>query len=96
MKFQEETTQLNTESESKILSIQKRCQTQITSLNADFEKDKERIRNGEKAKVEKAKVEKAKVLKVLKKKAEEARLVKAKAEEAKVENERPSTWIDSR
>ena len=43
LKFQEETTQLNTESESKILSIQKRCQTQITSLNADFEKDKERL-----------------------------------------------------
>jgi glutaredoxin 2 len=43
LKFQEETTQLNTESESKILSIQKRCQTQITSLNADFENDKDRL-----------------------------------------------------
>ena len=43
LRFKEETTQLNTESESKIKSIQERCQAQVNSLNADFEKDKKRL-----------------------------------------------------
>ena len=42
-KFKEETTRISTDSESKILKIQERCQTQITALNADFEKDKKRL-----------------------------------------------------
>ncbi len=43
LRFKEETAQLNTESESKIESIRKRCQTQVNSLNADFERDKKRL-----------------------------------------------------
>ena len=42
-KFKEEMTRISTDSESKILKIQERCQTQITALNADFEKDKKRL-----------------------------------------------------
>jgi energy-coupling factor transporter ATP-binding protein EcfA2 len=43
LKFKEETAKLNTESESKIESIQERCQIQVNSLNSDFEKDKKRL-----------------------------------------------------
>ena len=42
-KFKEEMARINTDSESKILKIQERCQTQVTALNADFEKDKKRL-----------------------------------------------------
>ncbi|MEO2002263.1 MAG: hypothetical protein ABGW75_11620, partial [Pirellulales bacterium] len=42
-KFQEETSRLNVDAETKIQVIKDRCTTQIASLNADFEKDKKRL-----------------------------------------------------
>ena len=42
-KFQEETTRLRTDTESKLQTVKERCTTQIVSLNADFEKDKKRL-----------------------------------------------------
>jgi hypothetical protein len=42
-RFQEETTRLQADTESKLQTIKERCTSQIVLLNADFEKDKKRL-----------------------------------------------------